>query len=416
MRSGRMPSRAVSVALGLSILSVGMGGAVAIGRAPAPPRHPSSEVRSSAGDGTTTVVGTAHEVDTHPRPPTTRPPAAPPTTLKFPGTSSTTGPRTTPTRPGPNTTEVTGPTLPTAVPDALTPGIYVMRPDGSQVVRVTTGSPLFSWSPDGSRIAVERDGVLVVATANGSGERVLAAAGAGVLAPFWSPDGARIAFGRSGGGLYVVSADGSGAATLVDVNASYAAWAPDGRLSAARPNGELVVYELDGTARVLATDAFGSVAPAWSPDGSRVAYLGNRIAVVAADGTGGHPVTAACCGSEYVLSPLAWSPDGRRLAFIDQGDVRAVGVDGGAVTTLVPEAVGPAWSPDGLELAFIDQSITRADTLLNMEVGVAGAGGADRRVVLSLPASLAANSVSWNRAGNRIAVAVLPRSRTMPRP
>ena len=286
-----------------------------------------------------------------------------------PETASTTTQRSITTRPAPTiTTTITAapPVTTTTLLGVLTPGVHVLRPDGTGIARVSAVPGRFSWSPDGTSIVVVRDGALVVVAADGSAERVVATAGTGVYGPVWSPDGRRIAYGKDGG-LSVVAADGSGAAAVVDPGARYPSWTPDNRLSAARSSGELVVYEGD-TARVLAGDNFGAVAPDWSPDGRMVAYMSTRVMVVGADGTGGRALTDVCCASENVGSPLAWSPDGRSLAVIDIGNVRTIAVDGSPLATLSAASV-PTWSPDGRRLAFIDQRATLVGGRLAMEVG-----------------------------------------------
>lgn len=404
MAPRRVRSRAASRALGLSIVAtLGVGGAAAVGLAPASPGH-STPVVHATGDKVEATAARLHggiEVDLG------RSTTASTPTGGSPEMPSTTAQRSTTTRPATTTTTTAAPpAITTTLPGVLTPGVYVLRPDGSGLARVSAVPGRFSWSPDGRSIVVVREGALVVVAADGSAERVVTTAGTGVYGPVWSPDGSRIAFGKNGG-LSVVAADGSGTATVVDPGARYPSWTPDSRLSAARSDGELVVYDGD-MARVLTGDDFGAVAPEWSPDGRMVAYMSNRVMVVGADGTGGRALTEVCCASEYVGSPMAWSPDGRSLAVIDAANVRTVAVDGSPLATL-PAASVPAWSPDGGRLAFIDQRTALVGGQVAMEVGVANADGSNRRIVLPLPPTLTAMAVSWNRAVDRLAVLVSAR-------
>ncbi|HET8528253.1 MAG TPA: hypothetical protein VFL60_05030 [Gaiellaceae bacterium] len=184
------------------------------------------------------------------------------------------------------------------------------------------------------------------------------------VAPAVSPDGRRVAFVSARGGrarVYVVGAGGRGLRPLSpplapvgpsDGVVARIAWAPDARrlvveLNVGGAAPSLYVTRLDGGWRRIAGGGSGAV-PAWSPDGTRLAYsLGSGLVVVAdaggrtlwrAGGTGapgwsrtgrlavqqnsttvavydaaGKPLGAVGGGS------FAWSPDGRVLATVRAG-------------------------------------------------------------------------------------------------
>jgi hypothetical protein len=86
-------------------------------------------------------------------------------------------------------------------------------------------------------------------------------------------------------------------------------------------------------------------APAWSPDGARIAYV-TRGDLWVADADGTHRARLVAGADQP-----AWSPNGRRIAFTRGGWVYTVRVDGLDERRLAPGA-HPAWSPDGARIAL----------------------------------------------------------------
>ena len=106
----------------------------------------------------------------------------------------------------------------------------------------------------------------------------------------------------------------------------------------------------------LTHDAYVELDPAWSPDGTRIAYGSDR--------SGGMDlrILNLRTGEDRSLTSLrgneqgpAWSPDGSRIAFVGDGSrVQTVEVATGNVTTLdedVSAASQPTWSGDGRTVA-----------------------------------------------------------------
>ena len=111
--------------------------------------------------------------------------------------------------------------------------------------------------------------------------------------------------------------------------------------------------------------------PAWSPDGSRIAYFdGAGVNVIDADGSGKRFVTRAKAWGGWA-GWLTWSPDGTRIAFTsytgDHSDLYVVAADGSGrrqlTTVAAKTSVGhPSWAPDGrifFDVRSADASRTR---------------------------------------------------------
>ena len=112
----------------------------------------------------------------------------------------------------------------------------------------------------------------------------------------------------------------------------------------------------------------GAADPAWSPDGRTIAFvrwrpgrpigsIAEAIYVVKADGSGLRNLTPKPVGA---YAAPAWSPDGRKLAFVSDRDgnseVYVMNADGSGQRSLTRNPAydaDPAWSPDGRKIAFV---------------------------------------------------------------
>jgi hypothetical protein len=179
----------------------------------------------------------------------------------------------------------------------------------------------------------------------------------------------KIAFDKEGG-IYAVNADGTDLTTLVGTSGSFdPAWSSDGsKIAFARRTGvgvdtDVYVMNADGTgATGLTSDPAIETAPAWSPDGTRIAFQSYsdgdpEIYTMGADGS--DPIKLTNNSSIDALP--AWSPDGQRIAFNSNvggnANIWIVSADGSgqaqSITTSPLSDVRPNWSPDAARIAFM---------------------------------------------------------------
>lgn len=257
----------------------------------------------------------------------------------------------------------------TSVPRAFGEAIWVMDSDGSNAALLSPPrqrSDFAAVSPDGLKLAFASTGedfmgrwALYVMNADGSEVSRLTGYSDDVPGS-WSPDGSRIAFtsGRHGGGggkamqapgasggnteIYIIDANGSAEIRLTDDPGQdlSPAWSPDGSSIAFATDreGNFEIYMMwlnDGRLQNLTANPALDAQPVWSPDGSKIAFTSGRdgneeIYVMNRTGTELRRLTDHPAADEQP----AWSADGREVLFSsDRGgtfQIYKVSVDGGA--------------------------------------------------------------------------------------
>jgi dipeptidyl aminopeptidase/acylaminoacyl peptidase len=164
-------------------------------------------------------------------------------------------------------------------------GLYLMAAGGGLPVRVATARGyVFSptWSPDGRQLAYEVDGRIHVVRTDGSGDRELVRGSS----PAWSPRGDAIAFSGKAG-ISVVDPEGGNQRLVSSQLRADPEWAPDGTRIAGSAhsatatvgsNSEIWVVNADGSGAAQLTSLNNSHTelfvrfPAWSPDGGQIAF------------------------------------------------------------------------------------------------------------------------------------------------
>ena len=263
-----------------------------------------------------------------------------------------------------------------------------------------------AFASDG-RLALTSNGdLLIQATPNGRWVRATTGR-AWDRDPAWTHDGRAIVFSSDRGGnfdLWRVAVNANGRVgeperlTSTAEDESAPTVAPDGTIAFVRGYGRSArvwLRSADGTERRLTKESRVELAPAFSPDGARLAYVqpserGTRLLVRGLNATRDSVVNTS-----HSPDDVTWSPSGDRIAFGEsagRGGVFVVAIDGSWVNQASTHHGDIAWSPDGRTIAIAEYdeatpSYNGDPDRLGERVAAESFGAGDRLYFVSAPSS-----------------------------
>ncbi|MEX1183158.1 MAG: hypothetical protein WEF86_07965 [Gemmatimonadota bacterium] len=223
---------------------------------------------------------------------------------------------------------------------------------------------------------------LLIVDADGHGLRRIAGFGGQLYSPAWSPDARRVLYAVNGeSGWQLVERDvTSGSQREVDPGGDMVmtpTYAPDGRSIALSvwkgDRSEITRFDLQQQCcaeRISGQGRNIEMYPSFSADGSRIAFMSNRLGrnaiyVMGADGSDPILLSPFVPGQASEYDSPAWSPVGPRVAFHGHWNKRSAGWlyqimiadatrPGAPIEQITSRGNNedPSWAPDGRHLVY----------------------------------------------------------------
>ncbi len=231
--------------------------------------------------------------------------------------------------------------------------------DSSDLPPICFGGPLVAWSPTG-------DSVAVTIPAGGSSSISIARLdenpptiqhGSDATGTAWSPDGTKIAYtGFTSGprssdvfaGCRVTIADAYNVRTLATIpGARGPLWSPDGKWLLVFTAQASRLIDMNDTTQVV--DLGHLATPAWSPDGSLIAYAGPNGALMVMDVA---TLQSRTLGDIKAFGALSWDKRSRIIYSVLGTGLWAVSPQAGAAPENISPVDNGTLSPDGTMILY----------------------------------------------------------------
>ncbi|MDR3691795.1 MAG: hypothetical protein P4L46_20615 [Fimbriimonas sp.] len=226
--------------------------------------------------------------------------------------------------------------------------IYTVPITGGTPTLVTggQGGQIPCWSPDGSKLLYSNttgsgSSQIFSINSNGTGQPTQLTTGTNLLShPQYGPDGTTIYYMQGAGTTQLFSLV-NGVSTAVTPSSYTPAWfcvSPDGTqicFSGNGPNSQFafqlyMVPSSGGTPTQLTSSTGGGYYPAWSPDGSTIAFVTYDTqggpAIYTMPANGGPAVKISNAGVPSSITSLSWAADGAHMVFAGYDSLEVSGM------------------------------------------------------------------------------------------
>lgn len=278
------------------------------------------------------------------------------------------------------------------------------------------------WASSNPAVATVSAGGVVTALTTGTANIVANYAGIASTSTVTVIDGSTIVFARAGlhQGIYAINSDGTSERQITSGPDFAPAWSPDHQhiafASGRAGGGNISVWIMDangnGSTQLTSATAGGttdnSTLPAWSPDGTRIAFIRTtadgftRVWIMTADGMN-QALLDLSAKASFNETGVAWSSDGH-LAVVEAlttPTIVSANADGTGFQQFITSSIWPAFSPDGSRLAFSSSS-NPLDLSMPAQIYTRPFPSGPGTVVVTQPGTEVTSMPAWSPDGTQI--------------